>query len=142
MDNEAEILIKKMMDRLNAESNKELAELIGLSAAAISRWKKYNYVDPIKKKCRELGIYNEIFGNETPSIKFQQSGNGGQQIDKLEGGFHITGKKEENQSTINIDADDDIKNLINSLLALAQGLQKKEVLKSELIKLIVTLPTL
>jgi len=27
--------------------------------------------------------------NETPSIKFQQTGNGGQQIDKLEGGFHI-----------------------------------------------------
>lgn len=63
MDNEAEILIKKMMDKLNATSNKELAELIGLSAAAISRWKKYNYIDPIKKKCKELGIYNEIFGD-------------------------------------------------------------------------------
>ena len=63
MKNEASLLIDKIMNLLEIYTNKELADKLNLSAAAISRWKKYNYIDPIKKKCRELGIYNEIFGD-------------------------------------------------------------------------------
>ena len=61
MQNESVFLIKKLIKKLNVTSNKELAEVLGISPAAISRWKKYNYVNAIKNKCHELGIYNEIF---------------------------------------------------------------------------------
>ncbi len=42
---------------------KELSEKIGISQQAISKWKNNNSIVAIKKKCRELGIYNEIFGD-------------------------------------------------------------------------------
>jgi len=56
-------IIKKMMDFYNVLTIKELAETIGISQQAISKWKNNNSIMAIKKRCRELGIYNEIFGN-------------------------------------------------------------------------------
>ncbi|MFY9073147.1 helix-turn-helix domain-containing protein [Aliarcobacter butzleri] len=40
----------------------ELSEKINTTQQTISNWKKRNSISAIKKKCRELGIYNEIFG--------------------------------------------------------------------------------
>lgn len=60
------IAIQKMMDYYNALTMKELAEKIGISQQAISKWKNSNSFTAIKKKCRELGIYNEIFGDLNP----------------------------------------------------------------------------
>lgn len=60
------IAIQKMMDYYNALTMKELAEKIGISQQAISKWKNSNSFTAIKKKCRELGIYNEIFGDINP----------------------------------------------------------------------------
>lgn len=60
-------VIQKMMDYFNALTMKELAERIGISQQAISKWKNNNSITAIKKKCRELGIYNEIFGDIKPS---------------------------------------------------------------------------
>lgn len=54
-------IIKKMMDFYNVLTIKELAETIGISQQAISKWKNNNSIMAIKKRCRELGIYNEIF---------------------------------------------------------------------------------
>lgn len=39
----------------------ELAEKLNMSQPAISQWKSKNYVKAISLKCKELGIYNEIF---------------------------------------------------------------------------------
>ena len=51
---------------------KELSEKIGISQQAISKWKNNNSIVAIKKKCRELGIYNEIFGDlNTQNIQNQ-----------------------------------------------------------------------
>ncbi len=41
----------------------ELSNIIGVSQPSISGWKKHNYVKAIANKCKELGIYNEIFGD-------------------------------------------------------------------------------
>jgi len=36
---------------------------MGVSQPAVSTWKSRNYANAIKKRCRELGIYDEIFSS-------------------------------------------------------------------------------
>jgi transcriptional regulator with XRE-family HTH domain len=59
----ADIFIQKMMEHFNVFTLNELADKIGISQQAISGWKKKNAILAIKKRCRELGIYNDIFGD-------------------------------------------------------------------------------
>ncbi|PRN01154.1 hypothetical protein [Aliarcobacter cryaerophilus] len=59
----SEILINKLMTYFNVFSMHELATKLEISQPAISKWKKNNSVIAIKKRCRELGIYDEIFGD-------------------------------------------------------------------------------
>lgn len=63
MKNEAEILIDKLMNYYDVFTISELAQLINTSQPAISQWKKKNYTKAIATKCRELGIFNEIFNS-------------------------------------------------------------------------------
>ena len=65
----AEILIQKMMSFYNVFTISELANIIGVSQPSISGWKRNNYVKAIANKCRELGIYNEIFNDSQISNK-------------------------------------------------------------------------
>ena len=51
------------MTYFNVFSMHELATKLEISQPAISKWKKNNSVIAIKKRCRELGIYDEIFGD-------------------------------------------------------------------------------
>ena len=46
----------------------ELSEKINTTQQTISNWKKRNSISAIKKKCRELGIYNEIFGSFSENV--------------------------------------------------------------------------
>lgn len=57
----AAMIIDKLMEYYNVHTISELAEIIKIGQPAISKWKNNNSVNPIKKKCKELGIYNEIF---------------------------------------------------------------------------------
>ena len=41
----------------------ELSKKLDIGQPAITKWKKNNSITAIKKRCRELGIYNEIFAN-------------------------------------------------------------------------------
>ena len=52
----------------------DLAMHISVSQQTISKWKQRNSVNAIKKKCIELGIYNEIFGNLNSNINNQTIG--------------------------------------------------------------------
>jgi hypothetical protein len=74
LKNEAELLIEKLMNFYNVLTISELAEKLNTSQPAISQWKKKNYVKAIASKSRELGIYNQIFGDTNVSIT---QGNGG-----------------------------------------------------------------
>ncbi|QNM89426.1 hypothetical protein HOO34_07035 [Aliarcobacter cryaerophilus] len=72
----ADILIQKMMVFYNVFTISELANVIGVSQPSISGWKRNNYIKAIANKCRELGIYNEIFGDLNSNISnFQNSTN-------------------------------------------------------------------
>ena len=67
----AEQLIDKLMAYYNVFSMHELSSKIGISQPAISKWKNNNSIVAIKKKCRELDIYNEIFGDLNSNINNQ-----------------------------------------------------------------------
>ena len=59
--NNIETILNKLMVYFNVLTIKELAETIGISQQAISKWKAKNSINAIKKRCRELEIYNDIF---------------------------------------------------------------------------------
>ena len=69
--NHAEILIDKMLDYYSVVTYSELANNINTTQQTISSWKQRNSVSAIKKKCKELGIYNEIFGDLNSNINSQ-----------------------------------------------------------------------
>jgi hypothetical protein len=52
----------KLYDYFDVSSDVELAKKLNVSQPAISKWRTRNSVNAIQKKCRQLGIYNNIFG--------------------------------------------------------------------------------
>ena len=66
-----EYYFDKIFNFYNVSSIKELSEVINTGASTISNWKQRNSITALKKKCRELGIYNEIFGNLNSNINNQ-----------------------------------------------------------------------
>ena len=64
MDLSAEVILDKLFDYFGVAGNIELAEKMNTTRQTITNWKKRNSINPIKKKCRELGIYRDIFGDQ------------------------------------------------------------------------------
>lgn len=71
--NQSEILIDKMMDYYLVVTYSELAIKINTTQQTISSWKQRNSVNAIKKKCKELGIYDEIFGDINSKVNNLQN---------------------------------------------------------------------
>ena len=61
-------VLLKLFEYYNVFSMHELAAKLDISQPAISKWKKNNSIMAIKKRCRELGIYNEIFGSFSENV--------------------------------------------------------------------------
>ncbi|WP_066351674.1 hypothetical protein [Aliarcobacter skirrowii] len=61
--NQAELLIDKLLLHYNVSTYSDLALKLDTTQANISSWKIRNSINAIKNKCKELGIYNEIFGD-------------------------------------------------------------------------------
>ncbi|KLE02924.1 hypothetical protein [Aliarcobacter butzleri] len=59
----ASYLIDKIMNFYEVSTLTELSKKLDIGQPAITKWKKNNSIMAIKKKCRELGIYNDIFAN-------------------------------------------------------------------------------
>ncbi|WP_294961462.1 helix-turn-helix domain-containing protein [Sulfurimonas sp.] len=64
MNYNADELIDSMMVHYKVNTISQLAKVINVSQPSISAWKKKNYVNAIKKRTMELGIYKDIFENE------------------------------------------------------------------------------
>lgn len=56
-----EIYFEKLFNFYNVSTIKELSEKIKIGASTISAWNQRKSITALKKACRELGIYNEIF---------------------------------------------------------------------------------
>ncbi len=72
---DSEAIIFKLLSYFQLDNNQELALKLGTTPQTISNWKTRNSISPLKKKCRELGIYNEIFGDLNSNINNFQNSN-------------------------------------------------------------------
>ena len=98
--NESEKLLDKLLDYYNVSTIYQLSDKISIGQPAISKWKKNNSVNAIKRKCRELGIYNDIFGDSTQIIKsnsgqIAQSVDGNQVFNPINTPAQLSSKKTE-----------------------------------------------
>ena len=53
----------KLLNFYNVNTLKDLSEVTNIPISTMSSIKQRNSITALKKKCRELGIYNEIFKN-------------------------------------------------------------------------------
>lgn len=61
-------VIIKLFKFYKVSTQIELAKILNTAPQTISNWKTGNSIGAIKKKCRELGIYNEIFGSFSENV--------------------------------------------------------------------------
>lgn len=64
-------IIDRLFDYFEVTSIQDLAAKMNVSQPTISKWKTRNAISAIKKRCRELGIYNDIFGDFNSNINNQ-----------------------------------------------------------------------
>ena len=128
----ADIFINKMMEYFNVFTLNELADKIGISQQAISGWKKKNAILAIKKRCRELGIYNEIFGDFNTNINnFQNSTN------VVAQDFSNNSNAQHTQNIGNkVNIDENILKLVDTLYSFAKTNNKIDELKTDLSSLL------
>ena len=74
----ADRLIDLLFIHFNVTTMADLAIHIDVSQQTISKWKQRNSINAIKKKCIELGIYNEIFGDFNHNSNIKINTNSGQ----------------------------------------------------------------
>ncbi|MDD3009523.1 MAG: helix-turn-helix domain-containing protein [Arcobacter sp.] len=132
MQNEAIFLIEKLLNYYNLTSLQELAEKLNIKQSSLSSWKSRNSINAIKNKCRELGIYNEIFGDLNTNINnFQNSTNVvGQDFSNNSSAHHT----QNIDNKINID--ENILKLIDTLYSFAKTNNKIDELKTDLSSLL------
>lgn len=61
---EIDNIIEKLFDYFKVSTIQDLAFKMRVTQSSISNWKTRNSINAIKRKCRELGIYNEIFDSK------------------------------------------------------------------------------
>lgn len=120
------------MSYYNVFSMHELSSKIGISQPAISKWKNNNSILAIKKKCRELGIYNEIFEDLNTNINnFQNSKNN---VAQIFGGENQNNYNNNIKSNLTID--ENILKLIEIMYSYASKHNKIDELKTDLSSLL------
>ena len=114
----------------NVFSMHELSSKIGISQPAISKWKNNNSIVAIKKKCRELDIYNEIFGDLSKETNNFHNTN----FSGNSSGVDNSNNKNINSSNDDLDCDDFTKSLFKQLCNVYK--EKKTLLQTKLFELI------
>uniref|UniRef100_UPI004047894C hypothetical protein n=1 Tax=Aliarcobacter sp. TaxID=2321116 RepID=UPI004047894C len=59
---EFDVFFEKLLEYYEVVTINELAKKINTGPSTISNWRQRKSINALKKKCRELGIYKEIFG--------------------------------------------------------------------------------
>ena len=119
---DSEAIIFKLLSYFQLDNNQELALKLGTTPQTISNWKTRNSISPLKKKCRELGIYNEIFGDLTHSNRISVNNNTGQLAGTVQGNQTLNLNQKEDEYIIPETILDDI----NILFKLAIENEKED----------------
>jgi len=61
--NLADDIINKLFKYYDVRTIKELSPKINTPASTISDWRQRGAINPLRKKCKDLGMYEEIFEN-------------------------------------------------------------------------------
>jgi len=61
-------IIEKLFDYFEVYTISELAEKLGVKQPILSGWKSRNSINSFKKKCKNLGIYDDIFKTDINGI--------------------------------------------------------------------------
>ncbi|MFY4805924.1 helix-turn-helix domain-containing protein [Aliarcobacter butzleri] len=130
MHNEAIFFIEKLLNYYSLSSLQELAEKLKIKQSSLSSWKSRNSVNAIKKKCRELGIYDEIFGDLNSKINSFHNTN----FSGNSSGVDNSNNKNINSNNDNLDCDDFTKSLFKQLCNVYKD--KKTELQTKLFELI------
>ena len=85
----ADFYIEKLLNHYNVSTISELAQILDTKQTSISSWRTRNAINAIKKKCRELGIYNEIFG-DTSVAKSQNMDENIQEIENISNIYNLS----------------------------------------------------
>ena len=112
----------RLFDYYCINSLQELALKLGVSQPAISQWKTRNAISAVKKRCRELGIYNEIFGDLTHNNRISVNNNKGQVAGTIQGNQTLNLNQKEDEYIIPETILDDI----NILFKLAIENEKED----------------
>lgn len=127
----------KLLNFYGVTSLQGLSNETKIPISTISSIKQRESITALKKKCRELGIYDEIFGDSY--ISFTQNGANSTQIKTQNNEKDVFNSSSINK---NINIDDEFLPLFEALSSVANALNKKEQLKEELTNLISKLPIL
>ena len=57
-----ENVFEELFAHFDVSTIRDLSKKIDMSESTVSKWGQRNSINAIKKKCRELKIYDEIFG--------------------------------------------------------------------------------
>ncbi|MDY0181419.1 hypothetical protein [Aliarcobacter skirrowii] len=128
----------KLLNFYGVTSLQGLSNETKIPISTISSIKQRESITALKKKCRELGIYNEIFGDS--SISFTQTGANSTQIKTQNNEKDVYNSSSINKN-ININIDDEFLPLFQALSIVANELNKKEQLKEGLKNLMSKLTT-
>lgn len=126
----AEFLIEKLLNFYKASNVAELSTKINTSQKTISNWKIRNSINAIKKRCRELGIYTEIFGDLSKETNNFHNTN----FSGNSSGVDNSNNKNINSSNDDLDCDDFTKSLFKQLCNVYKD--KKTLLQTKLFELI------
>ena len=120
-----EYYFDKILNFYNVSTIKELSLAIDTGASTISNWKQRNSITALKKKCRELGIYNEIFGDLNSNVNNLQNSEFNSSI-----GVNNGDNTNMNSKVNNID--ENILKLVDTLYSFAKTNNKIDELKTDL----------
>lgn len=126
--NDIDMILNKLLEYYDIDTMAELSNILEVSQPTISKWKTRNAIIPIKRRCKELGIYDEIFGVLNSNINnFQNSTN------VVAQDFSNNSNAQHSQAFGNkTDIDKNILKLIDTLYSFAKENHKIEELKTDL----------
>lgn len=109
---ELEDVLDRLFNLFNTNSISELAKILNVSQPTISKWRARGSINPIKKICREMEIYDKIFGDLSNSqiYNFQESKN------KITNGSSLVDNSN-NKATLKLDKNVEYKNIPAKLLS-------------------------
>lgn len=66
-----DLIFDRLFDYFEVGTISDLSKKMAIPQSTISKWKQRKSVSAIKKVCRELSIYNEIFNGKYYPLQFQ-----------------------------------------------------------------------